>query len=79
MEEENLNMKFNTTNETQSAILLFLVQCHKNGWLVKGATKEAMMQFNVSGETKRHIWSGWKQKLDHWGWGDWSNIPQHDR
>ena len=50
------NKKPNTINETQTAILVFLSQQHKDGRLNHGATQEAMVNFCVSGETIQQIW-----------------------
>ena len=47
--------KPNTTNETQTAILVFLSQQHKDGGLCHGATQEAVANFCVSGKTIQQI------------------------
>jgi len=43
--------KPNTTNATQTAILFFLSQQHKDGRLCQWCHQEAMVNFGVSGET----------------------------
>ena len=54
---ENGNKKKpNTTNETQTAILVFLSQQHKDGRLCHSVTQEAMVNFGVSGKTIQQIW-----------------------